>query len=203
SSTEPDNASDEDWDSRNDKRRSRRTSTGGIASSLGGGHRRKRKTLPKLTKIEYESSDDGTTDTNRVKLKSEPSMIFALPPPLSYGSAATTPVRNRGASESPSIRQRPSSANNKRRRIQESPSISATATHFAIGSCTSDMGSAVPFDPQCSPLDMSTLLKARKAELGIPADAQLLIVSANTEPALRKLWETHSAVVIEPELIIQ
>ncbi|KAJ2757379.1 hypothetical protein GGI19_000098 [Coemansia pectinata] len=205
SSTEPDNDSDEDWKAGNDKTRSRRTSTGGIASNnLSSSHRRKRKTLPKLTKIEYESSDDGTSDTNRLKLKSEPSMIFA-PPPLSYGSAATTPVRNRGASESPSVRQRPSSANNKRRRIQESPSISATATHFALGpgSCANDMGSAVPFDPQCSRLDMSTLLKARKAELGIPADAQLVIVSANTEPALRKQWETHSAVVIEPELIIQ
>ncbi|KAJ2032983.1 Mediator of DNA damage checkpoint protein 1 [Coemansia sp. S3946] len=38
SSTEPDNASDEDWDSRNDKRRSRRTSTGGITTTMSSGY---------------------------------------------------------------------------------------------------------------------------------------------------------------------
>ncbi|KAJ2825877.1 hypothetical protein FBU31_003590, partial [Coemansia sp. 'formosensis'] len=193
SSTEPDNDSDEDWGA--EKTRSRRTSTGGIiGNSVSGSHRR-RKTLPKLAKIEYESSDE---DTRRFKLKSEPSMIFVPP---NIGSAATTPVRNRGASESPSVRQR-LSANNKRRRIQESPSISATAMHFALGGC--DAGPAtVAFDPQCSRQDMAILLTARKSELGIPADAQLLVVSANTELAVRKMWETHGAVVIEPELIIQ
>ncbi|KAJ2490335.1 Mediator of DNA damage checkpoint protein 1 [Coemansia sp. RSA 2050] len=196
-STEPDDDEDEDWSASNT--RARRSSGGGITSSGGGKPRRKRKTLPKLASIEYESSDDGggTLNTNRFKLKSEPSMIFAPP----HGS--TTPVRNREASESPSVRQRPPSSANKRRRISESPNISATTTHFG---CASDAGLGsvtMSFDPQCSRQDMVTMLAARKSELGVPEDAQLLVVSANTELALQKTWETHGAVVVDPELIIQ
>ncbi|KAJ2023785.1 Mediator of DNA damage checkpoint protein 1, partial [Coemansia sp. S85] len=195
-STEPDDDEDEDWSASNT--RNRRSSGGGITSSGGGKPRRKRKTLPKLTSVEYESSDDGdgTLNTNRFKLKSEPSMVFAPP------QGPITPVRNRGASESPSMRQHASSAN-KRRRILESPNISAASTHFA---CVSDAGlglATVSFDPQCSRQDMATMLAARKSELGIPDDAQLLVISANTEPALQKTWETHGTVVVDPELIIQ
>ncbi|KAJ2321217.1 Mediator of DNA damage checkpoint protein 1, partial [Coemansia sp. RSA 2681] len=100
SSTEPDNDSDEDWSASNNQARGRRTSSSGTgvaaaAASAGNSCRKRRKTLPKLPKIEYESSEDGgggaSDAVGRAKLKSEPSMIFAPPPP-GLGSAATTPA---------------------------------------------------------------------------------------------------------------
>ncbi|KAJ2878039.1 hypothetical protein IWW38_006422, partial [Coemansia aciculifera] len=204
SSTEPDNDSDEDYGTRTSRVRGRQV--------IGP---KKRKTLPKLPKIKFKSNESsgGASDDDggdvRVKLKSEPSMIFAPPHPTGRrSSAATTPVRS---CVSPSaIQQHPLSSSSKRRRIEESPSISATAMHFGsdvTGSTTATTaagsGLAVSFDPQCSCQDMAILLAARKEELGIPADAQLLVVSASTEQALQKMWKIHGALVVEPELIIQ
>ncbi|KAJ2740401.1 Mediator of DNA damage checkpoint protein 1 [Coemansia sp. BCRC 34301] len=180
SSEEPDNDSDEDWSATNNHPRTRAS------------RRKRRKTLPKLPKVDYESSQND--DARRVGLKSEPSMIFA--PPI---SAATTPIRAT-AGNSPSSRLSLSATSGKRRKIRESPASVSSSTNFGT---VSEAGSAsVAFDPKCSAQDMAILLAARKDELGIPADTQLLVVEAAGE-RLRSLWRVHGALVVEPEAIIQ
>ncbi|KAJ2008822.1 hypothetical protein GGI04_000962 [Coemansia thaxteri] len=199
SSTEPDDDSDEDWSAGNDiQSHARRSSASGVGGNLGnGGARRKRKTLPKLAKIEHDELSDGNSvgasgaNALRAQLKSEPSMVF-VPPPGSEVPAATTPVRVGGGGGETSI------SGCKRRRVQESPSMSATAAML-----TDTSAPLVSFDPHCSRQDLLILLSARKAELGIPDDTRFVIVSANAESSVKKKWESHGATVVEPEQIIQ
>ncbi|KAJ2681531.1 hypothetical protein H4R19_007322, partial [Coemansia spiralis] len=58
-------------------------------------------------------------------------------------------------------------------------------------------------DPRCNRSDLELVLGARKAELRVPAQTRLLVVAAAATPALRKLWNKHRALVVDPEQIIQ
>ncbi|KAJ2856515.1 Mediator of DNA damage checkpoint protein 1 [Coemansia erecta] len=58
-------------------------------------------------------------------------------------------------------------------------------------------------DPSCGRHDMDYFLSARRAELLIPDDTRLLVISASEDPAIRNKWAGHQALVVLPELIIQ
>ncbi|KAJ1800017.1 hypothetical protein LPJ75_006586, partial [Coemansia sp. RSA 2598] len=50
---------------------------------------------------------------------------------------------------------------------------------------------------------MDYFLSARKAELMIPDDTRLLVVSGSEDPGTRRKWAAHQARVVLPEQIIQ
>ncbi|KAJ2236479.1 Mediator of DNA damage checkpoint protein 1 [Coemansia sp. RSA 1722] len=58
-------------------------------------------------------------------------------------------------------------------------------------------------DPHCGSHDMDYFLSARKAELQIPEDTRLLVITAAEDPEVQQKWAVHQATVVLPEQIIQ
>ncbi|KAJ1664160.1 Mediator of DNA damage checkpoint protein 1 [Coemansia sp. RSA 1646] len=148
-------------------------------------------------------SSSSSNKRRQKNIKSEPSVIFAPPP-----TSPTTPLF-RNNSEGLAMAPPPSSASSvgKRRRIEKSPSISSGSAMMDYNQQLATTVSSF-LDPNCSLNDMQVLLAARKAELNIPANSQLLVVTTDVQQqqssvSKKKAWERHGAMVVEPELIIQ